>query len=344
MTPAVAVLYIDDDAALARLVQRALGRRGYSVEWAGTAEQGFARLASKGIDVIALDHFLPVGTGLDFLTRLRQTPGMPPVVYVTGTGETAVAVAALKAGAAEYVPKSIGEEFLELLGSAIDQAVEKARIERERDRAEQEVREARDRAQVLLHEVNHRIANSLALVAAMVRMQANSISDAAAKHALGETQARISAIAGVHRRLYSAEDMRSVEISAYLEGLLEELEETMKASGRLSRVSLSAERLHVLTDKAVSIGVIVAELVTNAFKYAYPDGAAGEIRVWIRTIEPGTAVLTVEDDGVGWSGSGVPRGTGVGSRIVAAMARTLGGAVDYGQQGIGCHARLVFAV
>ncbi len=328
-TKPVSVLYIDDDPGLARLVSKALGRRGYAVESAATSEEGLARLAKGGIDVIALDHFLPTGTGLDFLQELRTIPAPPPVVYVTGSGETAVAVAALKAGAADYVSKSVGEDFLELLGRALDQAIEKSRLERARDDAEREVREARDRAEILLDEVNHRVANSLALVAAMVHMQGREMADSSAKKALQEIEGRISAIAGVHRRLYTSQDVRSVEISEYLASLLAELETTLNASGHGSTVRLTAEPISVPTDKAVSIGVVVTELVTNAFKYAYPNENGGPIRVRIRETAQGSVTLAVEDDGIGWKGGGSPKGTGIGSRIVAAMARNLGSEIVY---------------
>jgi two-component sensor histidine kinase len=338
------ILYVDDDPALARLVQRALVRRGYDVEHAPSAEAGLSRLRAGGVDVIALDHFLPTGTGLDFLEAMRTLPASPPVVYVTGQADATVAVAALKAGATDYVLKTVGDEFLELLGTAIDQAIEKARLQRERDQAEQEVRNARDRAELLLHEVNHRVANSLALVAALVAMQAKSVSEPAVRAALGEIQGRISAIAGVHRRLYTSQDVRSVEISEYLASLLHELEATLKEAGHSSAVRLAAEHADVPTDKAVSICVLVTELVTNAFKYAYPSVRSGEIRVLLRKGDAGKITLTVEDDGVGWKGEGPPKGTGMGSRIIEALARGLGSAVTYADTTPGCRVSLEFGI
>lgn len=338
------VLYIDDDPALTRLVQRVLSRRGYVVEPVASSDVGLARVREGGIDVIALDHFLPTGTGIDFLQMLQAEPSPPPVVYVTGAADAAIAVAALKAGASDYVLKTAGDEFLELLAQAVEQAIEKARLERERNRAEREMREAKERAEVLLHEVNHRVANSLALVAALVGMQARSVSEPSASHALAEIQHRIAAIAGVHRRLYTSHDVRSVDIAGYLESLLSELEETLKEAGHTSTVQVSAEPVEVPTDKAVSIGMIVTELVTNAFKYAYPSKAGGEIRVLVRQTEPGRVKLTVEDDGVGWRGEGPIKGTGVGSRIITALARGLGATITYADAPRGCQANLEFEI
>ena len=89
---------------------------------------------------------------------------------------------------------------------------------------------------MLLREVNHRVANSLQLVASFVAMQQRAIrSDRAAWDALTETQGRITAIAQIHRRLYTSADVRFVEMDTYLHGLVEELEEVMRAAGRSIR-------------------------------------------------------------------------------------------------------------
>jgi two-component sensor histidine kinase/CheY-like chemotaxis protein len=336
----LSILYIDDDAGLVRLVQKGLGRHGYKVTGASTIEEGLSALDRGGIDAVALDHYLTTGTGLEFLFALKgRRDTQPPVVYVTASGEVSVAVEALKAGAADYVPKVVGEEFLELLRRAIDQSVKRARLEQERLQAEQAIREARDRAEVLLHEVNHRVANSLTLVGALVRMQANLIEDERAREAIEQLQARIAAIAGVHRRLYTSEDVRSVELVGYLGSLLKELADTVQSPGISVRLD-AVETAQVPTDKAVSIGVMITELVTNAMKYAYPAGG-GEIRVGLKRVGPDRLRLAVEDDGVGCGDTAAPQGTGVGSRVIAAMARALGSSVDYGK-GPGCRASIEF--
>ena len=336
------VLYVDDDPGLGRLVQRALQARGYAVELAPDGDAGLARLEAGGIDVVALDHHMPGQTGLDLLPAIRALPDAPPVVYVTGSEDSRVAVAALKAGAVDYVWKDLQGQFRELLGGAIDTALRQEALRRDKERAEREVREARDRAEIMLREVNHRVANSLALVAALTHMQANAVTDPAAKAALQEMQARISAIAGIHRRLYTSDDVEAVDLDAYLASLVEELQAAMKAAGRDHAIRLRAEPVRLATDKAVSVGVVVTELVTNAYKYAYPAEIPGEIRVSLARAGAEGITLTVEDDGVGWTGEGQPRGTGLGSRIIRAMATNLRSALVYGVDRVGTRATLSF--
>lgn len=338
------VLYIDDDAGLARLVQKALQRRGYLFDHAATGEDGLQRIRQGGIDVVALDHYLPSGTGLDVLEQMGDMADRPAVVYVTGSVETAVAIAALKAGAADYVLKTVDEDFIELLCSGIEHAVEVLRLNRANAQAEREMRDARERAEMLLGEVNHRVANSLAMVAALVGLQANALENEEARGALAETQARIQAIAGVHRHLYTSDDVRSVDIGDYLQSLAAELEATMRATGNDARIVVSADNIAIPTEKAASIGVIVTELVTNAIKYAYADRGRGDVRILMSRGTDHTVNLAVEDDGIGWDGTGKPKGTGLGSRIVKAMAHGLGAKVAYQAKGIGTRVSMQFEV
>lgn len=319
------ILFLDDDEAFGALVRKGLTRRGHEVDLVQTGDAALAKIAMGGVDVVTLDHSLAGETGFDILARLGPRGPRPPVVYVTADADARTAVAALRAGADEYVVKDAGPEFLELLIAAIEQVFERWRFKNLRDEQERAVREARDRAEALLHEVNHRVANSLGMVAAMVRMQASTLRDPAAVKALQETQARITAIGGVHRRLYMHSQIGLVALDDYLGFLTEELQTTLRDKEHPIEIKLVADAITVSTDKAIPIGVIVGELTTNAFKYAYPTGVAGEIRITLRQIDPARAELLVDDDGAGYDKDETARGTGLGSNILKAMATNLRG-------------------
>jgi two-component sensor histidine kinase/CHASE3 domain sensor protein len=201
--------------------------------------------------------------------------------------------------------------------------------------------QARDKAEVLLAEVNHRVANSLSLVASLVRLQSNAVTDQVAKAALHETQARIDAISSVHKRLYSSGDAKFVELDEYLSSLLKNVEAAMHDEGHGASLRCELEPLKLKTDSSVNLAVIVIEWVTNAFKYAYPD-RTGEVRVRLKRLGDGRAELVVEDDGIGRGAEGAPRGSGLGTRIVSAMARTIGAEVEYVARHPGTGARLAF--
>lgn len=197
---------------------------------------------------------------------------------------------------------------------------------------------ALDRSELLLAEVNHRVANSLAMVGALVRLQIRATKEASVKAALTETQGRIAAIAAVHKRLYVSGDVGLVALDQYLSGLLEGLATTMRADGHGGALTWELEQAKLDTDASVNVGVVVTELVTNAYKYAYPDGR-GDIRVSMRRTPASRIEIVVDDDGVG-RGSGVVLGTGLGSRIVTSMAANLGTEVQYLDRKPGTSARL----
>lgn len=206
----------------------------------------------------------------------------------------------------------------------------------------EDLEKARDRAEVLLSEVNHRVANSLALVSSLVNLQSKAVGDRASKDALAETQDRIFAISLVHKRLYGSSDVRSVELDAYLTGLLDHLRTSMRSQVHGVGLSYDIEPIDLETDTSINLGVVVTELVTNAFKYAYPDGV-GEIRVRLSKLPGEQAELVVEDDGVGKADGAPAKGTGVGSRIINAMCISLGAKIDYRNLQPGTAAHLVFS-
>ena len=327
------VLYADDEPGLRRLVERGLSAQGIRVV---VVEDGFAaieRLKTEEFDVVALDHFMPRLDGLEALKIIQEMPNHPPVIIVTGAQDSTMAVSALKAVAFDYVLKDASGHFVPLLLAALSSAAEAMRLRRAKENAEAELREQRDRferlaveREMLLREVNHRVGNSLQLIAAFLQLQAGGTSSTSVKAALTDATRRVMAVAQVHKRLYTSNDVQSVSIDQYLTALVDDLSKT--DDSEISPLSLDAEALELDPDRAVAIGVIVNELVLNAMKYAYPE-QKGPIRIGLKRVNGRRAILSVEDDGIGHDANTKAKSTGLGRSIVGAMATRLGAQVVY---------------
>jgi len=255
-------------------------------------------------------------------------------------------VTALKAGAADYLVKDVKGDFIPLLHVAADGALRQAELQKAREEAEAEIHASRDRyaalaaeRELLLREVNHRVGNSLQIIASLLHLQASSAAQDEVKAALTNAMGRVAAVAQVHRRLYTSQDLKSVVLNQYLDSLLEDLRRSAEGN-RMSRLTLKAEPIEIDPDRAVAVGIIVNELVMNAVKYAYPDGA-GPIHVEL-TSQGDDLLLSISDDGVGDNVKADPRSTGMGQRIVAAMATKLDASVERDPTHSGTRVMLMF--
>ena len=323
------ILYIDDDDGIRRLVSRALKRKGYDVSVAASGSEGIAMVEAERFDLVAVDHYMPGLDGLATLEALRARPACPPIVYVTGSEESRIAVAALKSGADDYVVKAVGEDFFDLLASSFEQVLARAQMREGRERAEAELRLSNARLEALLTEVNHRVAHNLQMVMSFIALQSKTVSDPSAREALQQTQQRIATIAHVNRRLYTSNDVEHVQMDEYLDGLAKDLSSTWSSNAGARIVRASAPPINISTDKAVSLGMIVNEWVSNACKYAY-NGEDGEVRIRL-SLADGIVELMVEDDGTGWPEGTEAKGTGLGTKLITALARPHKAEVRYEQ-------------
>ncbi|MGU3540885.1 sensor histidine kinase [Methylobacterium sp. A54F] len=207
--------------------------------------------------------------------------------------------------------------FANLLGGAI-----------ERQRTEALLRAALVRQDLLAREMSHRIKNSLAIVASLLGLQVRGSEDSGVRAALEDARSRVEAIAGVHDQLWrqgpatgldGEEPPGTIDLGSFLEKLCANLQ----GSAPRHRLACAAATLQISADRAVPLGLLVNELVTNALKYAYGE-AGGEIRIDARRLGE-RLVVSVADDGVGLpAGFEVGRPSrSLGMRVVASLARQL---------------------
>ena len=191
---------------------------------------------------------------------------------------------------------------------------------------------------LLLQEMSHRVKNKFTLIASMIELQGRNSQAPEARTALESIGARVRVITRVHDYLQLSRMDGVVDVRQYLEGLCRSLEETLQ-NLRPVHISVIADELSLPPEKALPLGLIVNELVTNAVKYAFPDGKEGSVQVRLQRCG-GVMQLSVLDDGIGCPDTAP---AGLGTKLVKLLAAQLGGSAKWEAADRGCHASTEFS-
>jgi two-component sensor histidine kinase len=208
--------------------------------------------------------------------------------------------------------------FLQGAANILGMAIEQQRYERQ-------LKAALERHQVLANEMSHRVKNSLQIASSMLHLHAGTTDDDVLRTHLKEASGRVSAIGRAYERLSRDADLEKIDLGTYLR------EVCADAIGAASHCKLEVageKEIWLEPDRAISLALIVNELVTNAVKYAFPDRADGHISVRLIRGPANTALLSVRDDGVALPPNfDIKKSKGLGMRIVAALSEQLGGRI-----------------
>ncbi|HUX42707.1 MAG TPA: histidine kinase dimerization/phosphoacceptor domain -containing protein [Rectinemataceae bacterium] len=260
-----------------------------------------------------------------FLTRkeefgsggIRSWLGVPMIV----SGEVIGMIALDRNVVDPFLPEDVRivQGFANHAAVAIQNSITYRRLE--------EALTAKDR---LMMELHHRVKNNLQMIASFISIQSGLIESEGHRALLEELDRRIESIAAAHERLNGhADPGAGVDLALYLRDICEDFKAAF--IGLDAKVSLELELEHLSADiaKAVPLGLILNELLTNAHKYAFPGESSGKVAIGLRR-EGGEGVLTVEDSGIGFAASEDPgrRGGGFGTQLVHGLADQLGGAAE----------------
>lgn len=171
----------------------------------------------------------------------------------------------------------------------------------ERLRTQQHLEDALREKTMLLNEVHHRVKNNLQIVTSLLNLQAAHVSDPRLRAILGESCGRVKAMALTHQLLYERKDFSQLDLADYLQRLVQAIRAAYSvAGGRIAlRMEIPADGVPLDLERSVSCGLLINELVTNAYKHAFPADGRGEIVVGLRLDGDERIGFGVADDGVG---------------------------------------------
>ena len=189
-------------------------------------------------------------------------------------------------------------------------------------RAEEQIAKSLREKETLIRELYHRTKNNMNVIISMLRLQANHVDDVRLRAAFAETEARIMSMSLVHEKLYESSDLTHINLKTYIEDLAERLFKSYSLADDRVSLALGLSDVSVPIDTAVSCGLIINELISNALKYAFPDERRGEIRIDLERRADSRIRLAFSDDGVGLpEGFDVERDGHLGMQIILSLAK-----------------------
>ena len=218
---------------------------------------------------------------------------------------------------------AIGAGLLLLVALLVYRAYRlKRRGEHELARKNAIIEEQLREKELLLREIHHRVKNNLQVVSSLLSIQSRGITDEKAREAVQESRQRVKSMALIHQDLYRDGDLTGVPMHDYTERLVSGLVNNYGKENSV-RVVIDVQDISLDVDTAVPIGLILNELITNALKYAWPDGRTGTLTVSLKE-QDGRLVLRVADDGVGMPAAEAPaKGSGFGLNMVRTFSGKL---------------------
>jgi PAS domain S-box-containing protein len=168
-----------------------------------------------------------------------------------------------------------------------------------RKRAEEKINASLQEKDTLLKEIHHRVKNNLQIISSLLYLQGSSLRDPVARQALRESQDRVHSIGLVHEQLYRSSSFRAIDFGEHLKELTANIAGSYGAMNPRVRVETELESVAVDLDLAIPVSLIFNEILTNAFKHAFPGDRAGKIQVAFHRDGSDNTILRVSDDGVG---------------------------------------------
>jgi two-component sensor histidine kinase len=319
------ILHLEDSDNDAALIWEALsdGITDCHVTRVETRKAFLEAMDQGDWDIILADYCLPSFDGISALKLAGEKCPDLPFIFVTGFLGEQLAVETLRNGATDYILK----HRLDRLPQAVIRAKRESESAKAKKEAEQKLRDSLREKELLVQEVHHRVNNNLQVISSLIELQAGAIDDPCLAAALKECQQRVQSMAMIHAMLYTSSSLKDIDFAEYARVLATEVSNSYGIDPARIRLEFELEPIRLEIDRAIPCGLILNELLSNAFKYAFPNKYGGEIRVSLQQREH-CIRLAVEDTGIGLREGSPSERKSLGLEIVNTLSEQLGGSME----------------
>jgi two-component sensor histidine kinase len=210
-----------------------------------------------------------------------------------------------------------------------------------RNTALEQIKASLNEKEVLLKEIHHRVKNNMQVITSLLSLQSKTIQDGQALGVFQDSQNRVKSMALIHETLYQSKDLSRINFAEYLQKLVAHVSRSYRIRPDAVKINVNVDKVSLPIDTAVPCGLIINELASNSLKYAFPEGARGEINITFGH-DDAHYVLCVSDTGIGLPADFDPdKDKSLGMKLVHMLTAQLGGEIECGN-GVGTTFEITF--
>ncbi len=330
----ISVLFVDDNETIQKLYKRLLEKHVNHFYIARNGNHGLELYIKHKPDLVITDINMPVMDGLDMVREIKTSYPNAKIVVMSAYNVKENFIESVNLGVDGYLMKPVeAKKLLSLIDEFAGITMMKWELEskeRMRREAEEFLKKSLAEKEVLLREVHHRVKNNMQIISSILRMQSRNIEDEKLKEVLQESQNRIHSMALIHENLYSNEGLEDIKFANYVRSLSGNIARSYASQQAIVKFDYQIDDAYLPMDVAIPCGLIINELISNSFKYAFKEKNHGIITISFKELdEKGKYQLIIGDDGMGISRDiDITKTKSLGMKIVHKLVQQIDGEIE----------------
>ncbi len=330
----ISVLFVDDNETIRQLYRRILEKHVNNLYIAKDGYHGLELYQKHKPDLVITDMVMPVMNGLEMVKEIKKIAPDAKFVVMSAYSEKDSFVESIHLGIDGYLMKPVeAKKLLSLIDEFAGITLMKWELERKekkRREAEEYLKKSLAEKEILLREVHHRVKNNMQIISSILRMQSRNIDDPRLKEVLQESQNRIHSMALIHENLYNNKTLSDIKFSSYIKSLSGNIARTYASQQASVNFDYQIDDAYLPMDIAIPCGLIINELISNSFKYAFADKSTGTISIHFKHIIEDQFQLIVSDNGIGIPDKiDITKTKSLGMKILQKLVQQIEGELKY---------------